>query len=66
MEFFSLTFEFNDNDWFVIGSPLYFERPVFKIFLDDWIIEFSSNKSLGVEDSIMGVFGSLVQSGITH
>jgi hypothetical protein len=66
MEFFGLAFEFNNNDWFVIGSTLNFKRPVFKIFLDDWIIEFSSDKSLGVKDSIMRIFGSLIQSGITN
>lgn len=38
---------------------------MFDILLNDWVVEFSSDKSLGVEDSVEWVFGSLVVSCVT-
>ena len=42
------------------------ERPVLHIGLDLGIGPLSSNKSLGVENSVVGVHGDLVLGGITN
>ncbi len=52
--------------WFVIRTWFDFEWPMFNIFLDNWIIEFSSNESLCVKDSVEWVFSCLVVSSITN
>jgi hypothetical protein len=38
---------------------------VLDIFLDDWVVEFSSDESFGVEDGVEGIFGGLIVCGIT-
>jgi hypothetical protein len=38
---------------------------VLDIFLDDWVVEFSSDESFGVEDCVEGIFGGLIVCGIT-
>jgi len=42
------------------------ERPVLHIGLDLGIGPLSSNKSLGIKDSVVGVHGDLVLGGITN
>jgi hypothetical protein len=37
---------------------------VLDIFLDDWVVEFSSDESFGVEDGVEGIFGGLIVCGI--
>jgi hypothetical protein len=66
VEFLGFTFEFHNDDWLVIGSSLNFERPVLEVFLDERVIEFPADQSLGVKDRVMGIFGGLVQSGISY
>jgi len=36
------------------------ERPEFDILLDNRVIEFSSDESLGIEDSVLRISGDLV------
>ena len=66
MEFLVLSFELNDDDWFSVWSFLNFKGPMFHICLDDRIVVFSADKSLGVEDSVVWVFGSLVFGSISN
>jgi len=42
------------------------ERPVLHVGLDLGISPLSSNKSLGIEDGVVGVHGDLVLGGITN
>jgi len=54
----------NLNEW---GSVLVDngEWPVLHVLLDIWVIETSTNESLGVEDGVSGVHGGLVLGGIS-
>nr|QES95443.1 heat shock 70 kDa protein [Philasterides dicentrarchi] len=65
VEFFDFSFEFDDDNGFVIGSGFDFEGPLFHVFLDNSIGEFSSDKSFGIKDGVNGVSGNLVLSGIS-
>lgn len=65
MESLHLAFELHKNVWFPISTSFDFEGPMFKIRLDDWIVEFTTDKSLSIEDCVVGVLGSLIFSGIT-
>lgn len=60
MELLCFSFILNNNDWFVIRSSLDLEWPKLNVLLYNWVIKLSSDKSLGIEDSVNGVFGSLV------
>ncbi len=66
MEFLELSFVLNTNNWFSFWSLLDFERPMFHISLDDWIIEFTANQTLGIKDSIVWILGSLIFGCITN
>ena len=56
-----------DNDLgFVIGAGFDLEWPVLDVLLDDWVVELSSDESLGIENSVQWVLGGLVVGGITN
>jgi hypothetical protein len=60
----SLAFEFNlDEGVLVLVNDG--ERPVLHIFLDLRIIETTTDKTLSIENGVLGVHGSLVLSSIT-
>jgi hypothetical protein len=60
-----LTLEFNlDERVFVLVNNG--ERPVLHIFLDLRIIETTTDKTLSIENGVLGVHGSLVLGGITN
>jgi hypothetical protein len=65
MELLDFTFVFDDNDGFSFLSLFDLEGPMLHICLNDWIIEFPANKSLGIEDCVMGVFGCLIFGSIS-
>jgi hypothetical protein len=66
MKFFQISFVLDNNNRLVVSSSLNFKGPVLHIFLYDRISEFSSDKSLGIEDSIVGIFGYLVLGCISY
>ncbi len=65
MESLNLSFELNLNHWLVVSSADNLERPVSHVLLDDIIMEFSSDESLGIKDGVLRVFNDLVLSSIT-
>lgn len=42
------------------------ERPVLAVLLDIGVLEVAADQTLGVEDSVGGVLGSLVLGGVTN
>jgi hypothetical protein len=59
------TFEFNLNEGvFVLVNDG--ERPVLHVFLDFGVIETTTDKTLSIEDGVLGVHGSLVLGSITN
>ena len=60
MEFLNLAFELDDNVWFSILTSLDFEGPMFHICMNNWIGEFSSDKSFCVENSVVRILGDLI------
>lgn len=48
-------------------APSYFDSQLshLHVLLDIWVIETSTNESLGVEDGVSGVHGGLVLGGIS-
>jgi len=65
VEFLGFTLVLNSDQRLAIRASFNLERPELDILLDDGIIELSTDKSLGIEDSVDGVSGDLVLSGIT-
>jgi len=65
VEFLGFTLELNADQRLAILTSLDLEGPELDVLLDDGVIELSSDKSLGIEDSVDGVSGNLVLSGIT-
>ena len=65
MELFVFSFELDDNDRFSFSSFLNFERPVFHIRLDNGIIEFPADESLGIKNGVMWIFSGLIFGRIT-
>jgi hypothetical protein len=59
-----LTLEFNLNErvFILINNG---ERPVLHVSLDLGVIETATNKTLGIEDGVLGVHGGLVLGSIT-
>jgi len=66
IKLFSLSFKLNNNYRFIVTSSLNLEGPVFHVFLDDWISEFSTNQPLRIEHSIIWIFSHLVFGCITY
>ena len=66
MEFLVLAFVFDNYDWFAFGSLLDFEWPMFHVCLDNGVIEFAADQTLGVENSVVRIFGSLVFGCISN
>ena len=60
-----LSFELNLDDWFVISSTDYLEWPVFHVLLNNIIMEFSSDESLCIKDSVFWIFGNLVLGSVS-
>jgi hypothetical protein len=65
MELFVFSFELDDNDRLSFGSFLNFEGPVFHIRLDNGIIEFPADESLGIKNGVMWIFSGLIFGRIT-
>ena len=65
MKLFVFSFELDDNDRLSFGSFLNFEGPVFHIRLDNGIIEFPADESLGIKNGVMWIFSGLIFGGIT-
>ena len=65
LEFLGLTLVLDNDGWLVVGTSLDLEWPELDISLDGLLGEFSTNKSLGIEDSVSWVSSSLVLGGIT-
>ena len=66
MEFFCCSLVVNYDYGLTVRAGFHFEGPVLDIFLDSWFIEFPSDKSFCIIDSICGVTGKLVLSSITN
>lgn len=47
------------NHGLVSNTWLHSERPVLDVLLDSGIVEFTSNQTLGIKDSVDGVHGDL-------
>ena len=43
-----------------------FETPVLDVLLDEWVVKFLTNETLGVVDGVERVFGNLVLSCISY
>ena len=56
----------DNNHWLIVSASFNLERPVSHVLLDDGVSELSSDESLGIEDSIVGIFGYLVLGGISN
>lgn len=65
MEFFVFSLVLDNDNRFSFVSLFYFEGPMFHVGLDNSVIEFSANESLGIEDSVVWIFGSLIFGSIT-
>lgn len=65
MEFLCFSFEFDNDDWLVIRSRFNFEWPQLHIFLDNWIIELSPDKSLCIEDGVSWILCDLILCSIS-
>lgn len=65
MELLGLTFEFNNNERFVVRASFYFEWPELDIFLDNSITVFSTNESLCIKDCVSRISSYLVFGSIT-
>lgn len=65
MELLDFTLVLDDDLGLVIGTRLNLEGPELDVLLDNGFIELTTNESLSIEDSVDGVSGSLVLSGIT-
>lgn len=65
VELFMFSFVFNLEHGFSVGSRDNFERPEFHVFFDNGVVEFSSDKSFGVEDRVDGISGHLILGGIS-
>jgi hypothetical protein len=58
----TLEFDLDEGVLFLVNNG---KRPVLHIFLDLSIIETTTDKTLGIENGVHGVHGSLVLSSIT-
>jgi hypothetical protein len=65
VEFLGFSLELDDNEGLAVESSFDLEWPKLTILLDDGIIIFSTDESLGIEDSVNWVSGNLVLGGIT-
>lgn len=65
MEFFNLSLVFDTDHGFVVSSGFNLKGPLFNIFLNDGVIEFSTDQSFGIEDGVCGVSSDLVFSGVS-
>jgi hypothetical protein len=65
VEFLGLTLELNNNAWLLVWASFDFKGPQLDILLDDRVVELSSDKSLGIENSVNWVSSNLILSGIT-
>jgi hypothetical protein len=57
--------ERNDDHRLVTYTRFDLEGPEFGIILNDFVLELTSNKTLGIEDSVCGISGDLSLGGIT-
>ena len=65
LEFLGFSLVLNDNHWLVISSGFNLERPKFAISLDGLVSKLSTDESLGIEDGVERVSGSLILGGIS-
>ena len=65
LEFLGLTLVLDNDGWLVVGTGLDLEWPELDVSLDGLLGEFSTDKSLSIEDGVSWVSGSLILGGIT-
>jgi len=65
LEFLGLTLVLDNDGWLVVGTGLDFEWPELDVSLDGLLSEFSTDKSLSIENGVSWVSGSLILGGIT-
>jgi hypothetical protein len=65
LEFLLFSLERNDDHRLVTYTRFDLEGPEFGIILNDFVLELTSNKTLGIEDSVCGISGDLSLGGIT-
>jgi len=65
VEFFDLSLVLNHQHRLAITISLHFERPQLSVLLNNRVVEFSSNQTLGVENSIHRVSSYLILSSIS-
>jgi len=66
LEFLLLSLEGDDDDWLLSVSLLDLEWPELDVSLDGVVREFSSDESLGIEDSVGWVSGDLVLGRVSN
>lgn len=66
LEFFSFTFMLNYYLGLIIDTRFDFKWPEFHILLDNCFVEFSTNESLSIKDSVSWVSCCLILSCITN
>jgi len=64
LEFLGLALVLDDDSWLIVGTSLDFEWPELDVSLDGLLSKLSADESLGIEDSVGGVSGSLVLSRV--
>ena len=66
MELLELTLVVNDDHGLVASAGFDLEGPVLDVILNGLLTELATNKSLGVENSVLGVSGDLILGGVTN
>mmetsp|Transcript_61485 Transcript_61485/g.70505 ORF Transcript_61485/g.70505 Transcript_61485/m.70505 type:complete len:335 (-) Transcript_61485:480-1484(-) len=66
LESLDFTLELNFDDGLSTGSFNDLEWPVRHIALNGVFVEFTTNKSLGIENGVFGVSGNLILGGVTN
>jgi len=66
MEFLLFSFVLHHYHRLIIHSTLNLKRPMLHILLNNWIIEFPSDQSLGIKHSIVWILSNLVLSRVSN
>jgi hypothetical protein len=65
LELLDFSLELNNDHGLVTGTSLDLEGPELDVSLDVLVLELTADKTLGIEDGVSGVSGSLVLGGIS-
>ena len=66
MELFGFSLILHNNDGFVSWPGLNLEGPVLGVILNNFLTEFTSNKTFSIKDRVLGVSCNLVLCGISN